>query len=328
MILIKRNLPKNIKQEDFYLFEKEFERKIPQPKIETIENCAVFDSGVVYKDEKLVPESLVDEFFADKYGKVFFSKARATYRKSKTDDLKKYLLCFDEWSSGYFHWICDAVQRMYLVKEQLQDSILLLPEEFKREYHLSLIQYFGANEIFWLPKKSFAIVKNLVFPHHLALTGNYNPDILQKFSSEIKTKKLKTERAEKIYVSRARRPKRNIVNEEEVEKVLSDFGFRTVFFEDYLFLEQVNIANKAKYLIGAHGAGLTNMLFMNPGSKVLELRAEKNTDDNCYFSLASAMDLDYYYQCCRKETPADTENKSNLVVDIEELKKNVALMLQ
>lgn len=50
------------------------------------------------------------------------------------------------------------------------------------------------------------------------------------------------------------------------------FGFETVYAEDLSFDEQRNLFFETKILVTPHGAGLTNVLFMQPGTKVLELK--------------------------------------------------------
>ena len=79
-----------------------------------------------------------------------------------------------------------------------------------------------------------------------------------------------------------------------------------------------------KCLIGLHGAGLTNMLFMSEKTNVLELRNEEDSHNNCYFSLASDLNLDYYYQL-NKGDRKDT-HEVNVTVDILLLKQNIERM--
>lgn len=48
-------------------------------------------------------------------------------------------------------------------------------------------------------------------------------------------------------------------------------------------------------LVYHHGATLTNMLFMQEVKKVLELKSIRDSKTQCYFKLASALGLQYYY---------------------------------
>jgi capsular polysaccharide biosynthesis protein len=69
------------------------------------------------------------------------------------------------------------------------------------------------------------------------------------------------------------------------------------------------------------------MLFMSPGTKVLELRHATDCINNCYFTLASALNLDYFYQSCEPENPAEEPHTANLRVDVAALRTNLELML-
>jgi capsular polysaccharide biosynthesis protein len=117
------------------------------------------------------------------------------------------------------------------------------------------------------------------------------------------------------------------VNEDEVGAALKDYGFRSIRFEDYSFAEQVQIASKARFLVSNHGAGLTNMLFIASGSSVLELRKREDSHNNCYFPLASALDLHYFYQLCDPLDPNEDAHSADLIVRVELHRKNVEEML-
>ena len=54
------------------------------------------------------------------------------------------------------------------------------------------------------------------------------------------------------------------------------------------------------------------MLWMKPRSKVLEIRAKNNINDNCYFTLASDLNHNYYYFVAEKTN----KNKSNHLSDL------------
>jgi capsular polysaccharide biosynthesis protein len=75
------------------------------------------------------------------------------------------------------------------------------------------------------------------------------------------------------------------------------------------------------HLIGLHGAGLTNMLFMREGGKVLELRNQNDAHNNCYFSLASELNLDYFYLLNQGNT--NDTHTVDIIVDIDELRNNL-----
>ncbi len=58
--------------------------------------------------------------------------------------------------------------------------------------------------------------------------------------------------------------------------------------------EQVSLLASAKVVIAAHGAGLTNLLFCSPGTKVIELMSPDAVRPY-YHHLSNNCGLDYYY---------------------------------
>jgi hypothetical protein len=67
-------------------------------------------------------------------------------------------------------------------------------------------------------------------------------------------------------------------------------------------------------LLSIHGAGLTHMLWMKLGSKVLEIRVKNNINDNCYFTLTSDLNHNYYYFIA-KTNPKKTYHQSDLLIN-------------
>ena len=106
------------------------------------------------------------------------------------------------------------------------------------------------------------------------------------------------------------------------------WGFKVINFENLSFEEQREIAAEASILAGVHGAGLTNMLFMEKGSKILELTSLLNGEQYYYYTLSNALGHDYFYQLCTPQETGTSIQETNLEVDIELLYKNLELMMK
>ena len=134
----------------------------------------------------------------------------------------------------------------------------------------------------------------------------------------------------KVYVSRKKAATRKVGNEDECIQILEEYGFKTICFEDYPFEQQARIALEAQYLVANHGAGLTNIIYMKAGGSVLELRKEDDKHNNCFFALASALQLKYFYQLCDSDDPDEdpnTVNSANITVNCRLLRENIEQML-
>jgi hypothetical protein len=96
----------------------------------------------------------------------------------------------------------------------------------------------------------------------------------------------------KVFISRRR--SRRIINEEEIYfRILMPLGFRRIFLEDVSWVNQIKIFQHADVILGIHGAGLSNVVFMRPGTKMLEIFSSKYAHW-CYWHLAEHAKVEYY----------------------------------
>lgn len=94
----------------------------------------------------------------------------------------------------------------------------------------------------------------------------------------------------RLYIPRA--GTRKIANESEIGPVLAAFGIETYDFRECD--NEPDFFRSARLIIGAHGAGLTNIAFCQPGTKILEIVPS----DHAYpyfYTVAESAGLDYAY---------------------------------
>ncbi len=96
-----------------------------------------------------------------------------------------------------------------------------------------------------------------------------------------------------LYLSRQNATKRKIVNESKLIELLVSYGFTSFCLESISFLEQVDLFSKAKVIIAPHGAALTNLIFCNPGVKVIEIFAP-SYPVMCYKAICDYYHLQHY----------------------------------
>ena len=273
---------------------------------------------------------VLEQFFRRRRSVLKFFAANLARRRRKIAARCAWVT--DDWSYGYFHWLSDALPRLFAIREHLGELVLLLPHRYEGlEFVQSSLKLFGARRVEYIRAGETCVCERLVMPTHAAPSGNYNEALMREMRGLILDHFDARQAAprERIYLSRSRAPKRKVRNEDEVVAVLDEFGFRVMHFEDYPFGRQVEIAAGASHFVSNHGAGLTNILFMRPGGSVLELRrsGERERERNCFFNLANAAGLDYYYQTCAPANPGEDPHTSDLVVDLRALRENLSLML-
>ncbi len=72
----------------------------------------------------------------------------------------------------------------------------------------------------------------------------------------------------RIFIDREHDPER-AYNRDEIAQVAQQHGFRPIIAEKYSFREQADLFSRAEIVIGANGAGWTNVLFSSTGSRGL-----------------------------------------------------------
>lgn len=310
----KRCLPENYVDEHKDIFEHEFQKNIPEAHRLLLRNVFILDD-IVFSALKIKFYSS----YSKKISQSFLSLIkRLKYFLNPGNKISKAIWITDDWSGGYFHWFGDALPRLLSMKDNLTDHKILLPESYRYQKYISQsLDILGYN-YHYFNKHSSLFIKTLLLPSHLAPSGNYNEKIMLKlrkaFVGGVKKKGLR-----KIYISRAKAGKRICLNEKEVTSLLVNNGFEVHFFEDYDLLKQIEIMQKAAVLVALHGEALTTMLFMQHEGKVIELRNKYDLTNNCFYSLASALDLQYYYLL--NEADSKDGHVANITVDINRLEK-------
>ena len=125
----------------------------------------------------------------------------------------------------------------------------------------------------WVPKGTIKFLRATFLPHQASPPTNYPA---------------------RIYISRANASYRQVVNEGEVINLLSKFGFVPVFLEKLTLSEQIALFAHAKVIVAPHGAGLTNLVFSSPGTKILEFFSPRYIRSD-YWIITQQMGIEHYH---------------------------------
>jgi capsular polysaccharide biosynthesis protein len=92
-----------------------------------------------------------------------------------------------------------------------------------------------------------------------------------------------------LFVSRRDSNLRVMHNEAELEAALRPLGFTTFVAGEAPVTEQIRAFSRARVVVGAHGAGLTNLIFAPPGAFVLEIATPGSIGMEEFRFIAGAM---------------------------------------
>lgn len=314
---MQKRLPVNIREKDAYLFEPALAFEAHPTGIHRLRNARVLKGSIFDPHQRR---------FHIAFSHIQPVPARRLLKKLLMlplpgQHVAQAIWITDEWSREYFHWFSDALPRLMAAEQAGFSGPVLLPDYYAQTSYIpSSLKMLGKVAQYYNPDRKLT-AGELIVPAHVAPTGNYNPQLINLLRSRFSAAHAASS-GRKIYISRAKAAKRKIINETEVARVFARHGFEIHIFEDHTFEQQVKLARSASVLAGLHGAGLTNMLFMAGRGKVLELRNEDDSHNNCFFAMATALGHAYYY-LLNKGTSADTYH-ADFHVDVAALEAVVA----
>jgi len=103
-----------------------------------------------------------------------------------------------------------------------------------------------------------------------------------------------------VYLSRGTNGKRSVKNEAKVLDIMKSLGFKVeVPHLQNNWRVDRHIIETADIIVGPHGGALGNMIFAQPGTKIVEflplvkLRKQGENSRPCYYGLALSLGLDY-----------------------------------
>ncbi len=115
---------------------------------------------------------------------------------------------------------------------------------------------------------------------------------------------------ERLYISRAGR--RRVLNEDELVRMLLDYGFRIVDDKPRTLAEQAALYQRASFVMGPHGASFANMVCCRPGTHLFELFAPSYVPD-FFLYMAQLLDMNYSAHVAGVKTYSTTNVQEHAV---------------
>jgi len=295
-----RKPPVNLAPADYWLFQDELQKLIPKTYIQFNKNLYIKNLNlyIFNKFQICYKHTKMKDYNLSKKIKLFLDDFFTLKKSGEIIYLERGMWVLDEKSFHYFHWFCDTLPRFIQARSYNGEYPLIIPKTFiERDYiKQSLI---NLNISYFIYDENITLkVKELLISSHVSPSGNYNKININNLSKSLRSNKNKNINKNRLWISREHSKHRKIKNQKFLKKVLKKYNFQIIYPEKISFTEQIEIFSNAEVIAGLHGGGLTNMVFMEPHTKVFEIRREGDNKNNCYFSLASDLDMDYSYLNC------------------------------
>tara|TARA_B110001450_G_scaffold254790_1_gene280865 strand:+ start:818 stop:1855 length:1038 start_codon:yes stop_codon:yes gene_type:complete len=295
--------PKNLLKEHEYLFERDLQFLLPNCELNTLYDYNLNNDGYLWK---------------------FFSFHRETYRNRTRKSLGKFrklkfflknifekkttlqtgIWLIDSWSNNYFHWFGDVLYKFHLANYTNKDLLIIIPMEYiEIPFVKESLKMLNINYHILLKDKSYQVKNLFIVSESYGLnykkkyvsqvSGNWHKDPLVRLRNSFY--KASNTGCKKIYISRKNAENRKITNEQELILILEEYDFEIYDFDNISWINQIEICRKANFVVSINGAALTNMIFMNKDSTVLEVRHPLGGEQNCFYSMCDVFNFSYFY---------------------------------
>lgn len=324
--------PKNLQEKDVFLFRNAEYQEHGVAWLHTFSNSVVYAHPLVDVEGRVRVKPGQYNFSVEASGPWEIRRALGSHF-GKPFYKGVHVLFFDQYSaSSVFHWLCDSLPRLLSVETLLgDDAVVLLPHargELAKLQELTLNAMGSCHSVRRVSLERPIRVEHLLVPDFSSHPGRHRPEQMHQVRSRMRAffTAEKQSECDVVYISRRFAGSRRTINEDEVQASLAKFNVRTVYLERLTASAQIESICNAKCIIGNHGGGLPAMLYAREDCMIVEIRSRTDTHNNCYYSLAGALGLPYYYLLA---TPVDITrgNDSDWLVDCNALETLLGQLL-
>lgn len=231
------------------------------------------DKGVVLSSKNELLNFPVESFLGGGRVKAYAHSHRVM-NKNLSNCLKKneiLAVLATQRNNNYNGWLFRVLPYLHLLQQSnLHYDKLYLPQlrhSFQKET-LELLRISLQRDVFTADQDIFIESDSLLVPRMEEKRKQYPKWVVQFLRDTFLPHVHKTGKRNRIYIARN---SRGIINEEELLSHLYPLGFQKVYLEKLSFLEQVQLFSEAEYVIGAHGAGFSNIVFCPQDVIIIEI---------------------------------------------------------
>lgn len=236
--------------------------------------------------------------------------------------------------SFYYHWMIDSIAKLSLLKKSGkfdQVNYFLVPA-YSARYHKEYLNHFGITE-------DKIIIEDLE-PHIQAEYLIVSSPVQVEFhhpkwacdflyhSFIIPDKMNKQDKL--IYIPRGDAAlNRKVLNEPELIKALKNYGFEIHYLSEMAVSDEAKLFNSARLVVGIQGSGFANLVYCEPGTKVLQIFPETYVRHIDY-DICNKKNLEFHYLICPSDTIAVDcveGQKINVIADISAIMSKIEAIL-
>ncbi len=250
-----------------------------------------YNNIVMTKDWQALAESMLPWKVLEPYPR---------FRRREVRPLPGYCAILHPYRQAYYHALVDHLPRVMALNKppypELEEIQLICNKPMQIErFLLSKLAPENTRLVHVDPHVLYHVEHLIFTPLKTRQYAGYLPqEYVEAFREKVLPKR-PSRRNRRILISRENSHKRRIENRDELMSALAERGFIKVLPEELSPQEEVEMFYDAEVVVGAHGSGLTNILF-SKNIKVVELFPTRFAVPHWYF-MCKSLGHDYAYLC-------------------------------
>ena len=194
------------------------------------------------------------------------------------------------YSSNYFHWMYDLLPKIGLLQKSGMDLDAIdrwvVNGSADNRFQRDTLRACGIADAKLIAEPECYIqADELIVP-----ISSFNDGRVPGWVCQFLRRQFLQERSvrpdRRLLISRSAAAYRQLINEAELFAALAPLQFEQVWLEDLSFAEQVALFQSAEAIVAPHGAGLSNIVFCAPNTKLVEIFLPDEKLD--YYQIISA----------------------------------------
>lgn len=320
---IQRRPPELVREEDAVLFEGAMSYRTSDVFLRHFSRATVSPDSVVYRGARVVGETLVDPAVRGYYQFRHLIK-KTVFAKRIRLGSGNHVLATDAWSVGHYHWFTETLPRLWLIRDRAKEFTLMLPDSgYIRTVGLDSLKLLGLDfaDVVFMDGDSLYSVESLSFVSRFAESGKVHDSIMRELRARLVGSRRFGDG--RLYISRSGARFRKILNEGEVVSWATRNGFDVIRNEELDLAGQIDAFSGASVVLGIHGAGLTDAMFINQKGTLVEIcKREKN---HAYWHLADSVGIRYRYYHGTPDSDRSLFGEGcSLTVDLDRLEERMS----
>jgi len=222
------------------------------------------------------------------------------------------------WWNNYYHFHVDVLGKLFIAAmyHSLEEFDHIIFPGSPSQYMLEIFSNLRLIDKLRLEPNMPIMYSKITIPSYSAFGDGYVPFDLINFLKKNVGGNIPVKTKSKIYISRKNATTRRVLNEDALEIILNKNGFKTLYLEHMPISEQISEFANASVIITPHGAGLTNLVYAQERTRILEFFSTHYVN-KCFAELAGEANLDYHYAVFEKvpQSPEDIMVDLNILND-------------